>query len=107
VHAATVLGKPAFSRVTVLERRADSSLCDVRIETGRAHQIRIHLAAAGHPLLGDPLYVAGGIPAPDTNAVPGDPGYHLHSAELGFRHPGTGHELVITCEPPALLRGAS
>jgi 23S rRNA pseudouridine1911/1915/1917 synthase len=90
--------------VTVLERRADSFLCDVRIATGRPHQIRIHLAAAGHPLKGDPLYGAGGLPAPDTHALPGDPGYHLHSAELSFRHPSTGRDLVIECEPPPLLR---
>lgn len=102
VHAATPDGKPSLSHVTVLERRADSFLCDVRIETGRPHQIRIHLAAAGHPLLGDPLYLAGGLPAPDSQTLPGDPGYRLHSAELSFRHPG-GHALVIECEPPECL----
>lgn len=104
LHAADPNGKPSLSRVTVLERRADAFLCDVRIETGRPHQIRIHLAVAGHPLTGDPLYGAGGRPAPDTRALPGDPGYHLHAAELGFRHPGTGRDLVIACEPPPLLR---
>jgi len=104
VHAANPHGKPSLSHVTVLERRTDSFLCDVRISTGRPHQIRIHLAAAGHPLVGDQLYAAGGLPAPDTKALPGDPGYHLHSAELKFIHPGTGREMVIECEPPALLR---
>lgn len=103
VHAATPQGKPSLSHVTVLERRADSFLCDVRIATGRPHQIRIHLAAAGHPLVGDPLYVAGGLPAPGTKALPGDPGYHLHAAELSFRHPGTGRDLVIECEPPSQI----
>jgi 23S rRNA pseudouridine1911/1915/1917 synthase len=103
LHAATPQGKPSLSHVKVLERRTDSFLCDVRIATGRPHQIRIHLAAAGHPLVGDPLYGAGGLPAPDTRALPGDPGYHLHSAELSFRHPRTGREVVIECEPPSLL----
>ena len=103
LHAADPHGKPALSQVTVLERRANSFLCDVRIATGRPHQIRIHLAAAGHPLVGDPLYGAGGLPGPDTHALPGDPGYHLHSAELSFRHPGTGRGLVLACQPPPLL----
>lgn len=104
VHAADPNGKPSLSRVTVLERYADSFLCDVRIETGRPHQIRIHLAAAGHPLVGDPLYAAGGLPAPGTCALPGDPGYLLHSAELSFLHPATGRISVLTCEPPPMLR---
>jgi 23S rRNA pseudouridine1911/1915/1917 synthase len=91
----------------VLERRADSFLCDVTIDTGRPHQIRIHLAAAGHPLVGDPLYEAGGLPAPDSRALPGDPGYLLHSAELRFRHPRTGREMVICCQPPEILRYAA
>ncbi|HEY6020197.1 MAG TPA: hypothetical protein VIY48_09935, partial [Candidatus Paceibacterota bacterium] len=75
-----------------------------RIATGRPHQIRIHLASAGHPLVGDPLYGTGGVPLQDTRAVPGDPGYHLHAAELRFRHPRTGQEIKIECEPPELLR---
>lgn len=104
IHAASPKGKPSLSQATVLERRTDSFLCDVRIATGRPHQIRIHLAAAGHPLQGDPLYSAGGLPATDTHALPGDPGYQLHSAELSFRHPGTGRKLVIECESPQLLR---
>ena len=104
VHAAAPDGKPATTHVEVLERRDDAFLCDVRIETGRPHQIRIHLAAAGHPLAGDPLYAAGGRPAPECRAVPGDPGYLLHGAELGFRHPRTGQPLRLECAPPPVLR---
>lgn len=104
LHAANPHGKPSLSQVAVLERRTDSFLCDVHIATGRPHQIRIHLASIGHPLVGDPLYRAGGIPEPNTNALPGDPGYLLHAAKLSFRHPNTGREITIECEPPSLLR---
>jgi 23S rRNA pseudouridine1911/1915/1917 synthase len=104
IHAASPNGKPSLSRVTVIERRIDSFLCDVRISTGRPHQIRIHLAAAGHPLAGDPLYISGGRPAPHSQALPGDPGYHLHAAELKFCHPRTGRDATIECEPPQVLR---
>lgn len=104
VHAASAQGKASVSHVSVIERRKNAFLCDVRIDTGRPHQIRIHLAAAGHPLVGDPLYVAGGIPAEHSQAVPGDPGYHLHAAELVFRHPRTGAKTRIECEAPNILR---
>jgi len=106
VHAASPAGKSASSRVVVLERRDGAFLCDVSIATGRPHQIRIHLAAAGHPLVGDPLYVAGGRPAPGCRALPGDPGYRLHAAELTFRHPHTSREITVECAPPPLLRNA-
>jgi len=104
IHAACPLGKPAHSHIRVLERRDACSLLQIRITTGRPHQIRIHLAAAGHPLVGDPLYKAGGVPAENSRALPGDPGYHLHNALLGFPHPATGKWTEIHCMPPPLLR---
>jgi 23S rRNA pseudouridine1911/1915/1917 synthase len=54
--------------------------------------------------LGDPLYVKGGIPARNSSALPGDLGYQLHSALLGFPHPATGEWTEITCQPPPVLR---
>lgn len=104
VHALSPEGKPSETRVTVIEQREEGFLCDVRIATGRPHQIRIHLAAAGHPLVGDPLYPVGGVPDPGSRALPGDPGYLLHSAELSFRHPRTDLDVAITCAPPPALR---
>jgi 23S rRNA pseudouridine1911/1915/1917 synthase len=104
VHAAASNGKAARTRVAVLERRDDGFLCDVWIQTGRPHQIRIHLAAAGHPLAGDPLYPVGGTPPQNTRALPGDSGYLLHAAELTVRHPRTARELRLRCAPPPPLR---
>jgi 23S rRNA pseudouridine1911/1915/1917 synthase len=104
IHAAADDGKSSSSRIRVLERRAGTFLCDVWIATGRPHQIRIHLAAAGHPLVGDPLYPEGGVPRAGCRALPGDPGYLLHAAELRFTHPRTGSPVAIECAPPPRLR---
>lgn len=105
LHGASPAGKPSRSEATVLERRPDgSSLVEVAILTGRPHQIRIHMAAAGHPLVGDPLYVAGGGAAPGTSALPGDLGYRLHALRLEGRHPLTGEAFHFFCQAPPVLR---
>lgn len=104
VHAAASDGKPSRSLVRVLERRKEATLVEVEIITGRPHQIRIHMATAGHPLLHDPLYPPGGVPDTYTNALPGDPGYLLHAMHLSLRQPSTGRVLNIDCMPPRLLR---
>jgi 23S rRNA pseudouridine1911/1915/1917 synthase len=109
VHAAAADGRPATSHVRVLERRAGegsppTALVEVEIETGRPHQIRIHLACAGHALVGDPLFGAGGLPIAGTRALPGDPGYLLHALRLELDHPADGSRLVIECAPPPALR---
>ena len=106
VHAAAPAGKPSLSRVRTLGRSNDTSLVEVLLETGRPHQIRIHLAAAGHPLVGDPLYEVGGIPNARSRALPGDLGYLLHSLRIVFRHPATDRLLEVACLPPPLLRNA-
>jgi 23S rRNA pseudouridine1911/1915/1917 synthase len=104
VHAACPGGRPARSVARVLERRGGDSLIEVSLETGRPHQARIHLAAAGHPLVGEPLYVPGGHPATEGGGLPGDPGYHLHAHRLAFTHPETGASTIIECCPPPRLR---
>jgi 23S rRNA pseudouridine1911/1915/1917 synthase len=83
---------PARSTLTLLRHGTSADLVDVAIATGRPHQIRIHCAALGAPLLGDPLYRAGGDARPD--ALPGQGGYRLHAHRLTLRGPaGTGLEL--------------
>ena len=100
VWAASPEGKPSKTTVRVLERRSETTLCEIDIETGRPHQIRIHLAAAGHPLAGDALYPPGGVPEPSARALPGDVGYRLHAHELWFPSPSSGRTIAVHCQPP-------
>lgn len=104
VHAASVTGKPARSVARTLQRRSDSTVFEVDLHTGRPHQIRIHLAAIGHPLVGDTLYAAGGQPRTSNPGLPGDAGYCLHARRLRFTHPITGHALDLRAPLPEILR---
>jgi 23S rRNA pseudouridine1911/1915/1917 synthase len=102
VYAAVAEGKRSLTHVRVRAARDGQALVEATIPTGRPHQIRIHLAAAGHPLVGDPLYVAGGVPGP-LPALPGEGGYRLHAFRLSLDHPVTGARVEIECGPPRAL----
>ena len=101
-------GRHAVTRVRVLERFADqAALVDCRLETGRTHQIRVHMAHTGHGLIGDPVYggrrrfKAGALGAGAAAAVAGFPRQALHAAELGFDHPVTGQPMAFDAPPPS------
>jgi 23S rRNA pseudouridine1911/1915/1917 synthase len=85
-------GKLAVTHVQSVEPVGDCSLITCRLETGRTHQIRIHLADLGHPVCGDPVYSlrSDGTRIADASGVPR---LALHAAELGFKHPATGEQL--------------
>lgn len=96
--------RPARTEVRVLGSRPSGTVVEVEIETGRPDQIRIHLAAADHPLVGDPLYGPGGTPRPGSRVLPGEGGYWLHAARLAFPHPISRDPVVVECAPPPCLR---
>jgi 23S rRNA pseudouridine1911/1915/1917 synthase len=102
IYGATATGQFARSDCQVLQRNAQTTLLEVVILTGRSHQIRIHLAFMGYPLVGDPLYGVGGVAQCIVGAiaVPGDCGYWLHAYQLEFTHPRTGALMDWIC--PAL-----
>jgi 23S rRNA pseudouridine1911/1915/1917 synthase len=107
IYGATSQGKYARSQSKVIQRYDEYTLLEVTIFTGRPHQIRIHLATVGYPLLGDPLYIAGGTFAPIPESVepqaipvPGDCGYFLHAYRLSFVHPKSFKKLNFQCPTP-------
>ena len=92
------LGKRAVTHVQVRERLIGATLCEVRLETGKTHQIRIHLAEDGHPLVGEKVYIRdyvfkGNTPIAASRLL-------LHAATLGLVHPETGEELRFERTPP-------
>ena len=95
-------GKHAVTHYETLEAFRDGSLVEVHLETGRTHQIRVHMAAQRHPCLGDAMYGAD----PTLSARLGLERQWLHAVRLGFTHPGTGEWLESTSEPPADLARA-
>jgi 23S rRNA pseudouridine1911/1915/1917 synthase len=92
-YAITSDGRPAITHYEVRERLHNAAELIFRLETGRTHQIRVHLAALGHPLINDPVY---GRTDPRFEL----PGQALHAWRLAFRHPRTGVEMEFQASPP-------
>lgn len=90
-------GRPAVTHWTVLQRTGPLSLVEFRIETGRTHQIRVHAAHLGHPVVGDPLY---GDAAADRRMANPPRRMLLHAVGLAFPHPATGERVEFFAEPP-------
>jgi 23S rRNA pseudouridine1911/1915/1917 synthase len=106
-------GRPAVTHYRVLrtfDHPGAPTLIECRLETGRTHQIRVHMAHAGHPLLGDPVYgrtyaaSARRLPAAVRTALEGLGRQALHAAVLGFQHPVSGEGLRFSAPPPEDFR---
>lgn len=95
-QAVTAKGKEAVTRFQVLERFGNYTLVELTLETGRTHQIRVHMAYIGHPVAGDPLYGP-------RKTLKGQ-GQFLHARTLGFTHPRTGEVMTFTAEAPAIFQ---
>jgi 23S rRNA pseudouridine1911/1915/1917 synthase len=107
--AVVMSGRPAVTHYRVLERFARHTHLRVRLETGRTHQIRVHLAHLRHPVVGDPVYggrvVRGaGLPEDLRRRLATFPRQALHARELALEHPVSGKPLAFTREPPADFR---
>jgi 23S rRNA pseudouridine1911/1915/1917 synthase len=100
VWAASPSGKSSKSVAKVIARNPTSTLFEVSLFSGRPHQIRIHLASIGHPLVGDPLYGCNGQPLENLPGLPGDGGYCLHAQFLKFEHPITGEPIHLEAALP-------
>jgi 23S rRNA pseudouridine1911/1915/1917 synthase len=95
--AVTASGKPARTAYTVLERRDGQTLLELALQSGRTHQIRVHMAAIGHPVVGDARYGT-----PDKRLGSGR--FFLHAFKLAFAHPVTGARTEFTSPLPEDLR---
>ena len=95
-QAVTAKGKPAITRFHVLERFGDYTLVELSLETGRTHQIRVHMAYIGHPLAGDSVY--------GPRKTLGGKGQFLHAQTLGFTHLSNGENLIFSVEVPEIFQ---
>ena len=95
-------GKPSVTHYDTIEAFRAASLLDVRLETGRTHQIRVHMAAVRHPCVGDLTYGADPVLAARLGLMR----QWLHAVQLGFEHPGTGEWVEYTSDYPPDLAAA-
>jgi 23S rRNA pseudouridine1911/1915/1917 synthase len=95
-------GRPSVTHYDTIEAFRGASLLDITLETGRTHQIRVHMAALRHPCVGDRLYGADPVLAEHLGLAR----QGLHAARLGFAHPADGHPLAFTSDHPVDLAGA-
>lgn len=86
-------GRSAVTFYKVVERFDRACLIEARLTTGRTHQIRVHMASLGHPVLGDPLY------GPKRPPYPVEGGQLLHACQIGFVHPTTGEKMLFRADP--------
>ncbi|MEO8263659.1 MAG: RluA family pseudouridine synthase [Pseudolysinimonas sp.] len=100
--AVTADGKDSVTHYDTLEAMRSATLLEIHLETGRTHQIRVHMAAQRHPCVGDLLYGAD----PTLAARVGLTRQWLHAARLGFRHPGTGERVEFETGYPEDLQHA-
>ncbi|WP_438835300.1 RluA family pseudouridine synthase [Streptococcus pluranimalium] len=95
-QAVTEKGKPALTRFHVLERFGDYTFLELQLETGRTHQIRVHMAYIGHPIAGDATYGP-------RKTLAGN-GQFLHARTLGFTHPKTGELMTFEADLPEIFQ---
>ncbi len=100
--AVVVDGKPSVTHYETVEAFPSASLLEIHLETGRTHQIRVHMAAQRHPCVGDATYGAD----PTLSATLGLTRQWLHAVQLGFRHPGTGEPVGYRSTYPSDLQHA-
>ena len=95
-------GKPSVTHYVTLEAFPYASLLEIELETGRTHQIRVHMSAQRHPCVGDSMYGAD----PTLTEKLGLQRQWLHAMKLGFKHPGSGEYIEFKSNYPADLQHA-
>ena len=96
--AVTADGRRAVTHYRSLEELPGFTLAQMNLETGRTHQIRVHMSYIGHPILGDPVYST--VTAFEKKHPALFHGQCLHAGSLSFNHPSSGERITVSCPPP-------